>query len=231
MKKLFLVFTCLLVVAVLNAQSLEEIVKKYSAAMKYDQKANTQTIKVTGKASGMGMEMPLTMFMKNPDKIRIVNNVQGQDYIATFDGEKGYATNPMQGTIELDGNQAKQVKNKNEFNNDLLNYFRSGKLTLEGDENVNGKPAFKLKADIEGGNPIYMFVDKDTYLLVKLSMKVEQMGQAMDIDLIMSDYVDINGVVMPRKITTSSSGMEFGVTTYDNIEVNVPMDDSIFKLK
>ena len=40
-----------------------------------------------------------------------------------------------------------------------LSYFKDGKLTLEGQENVNDKPAFKLKANV-GTNPIYMFVDK-----------------------------------------------------------------------
>ncbi len=36
MKKLFLMLTCLLAVAVVSAQSLEEIVKKYSVANKLD---------------------------------------------------------------------------------------------------------------------------------------------------------------------------------------------------
>ncbi len=235
MKKLIFILTGLLVsVSVINAQSLDEIIKKYSAAMKTDQLANVKTIKITGKMSAMGMEMPMTMFMKNPDKIKVVYSFSGQEMVSVYDGEKGYTMNPMTGStepVELTGEQLKQVQNNNVFRNELLDFFKNGKITLEGDDDVNGKPAFKLKANIEGGNPIFMSVDKDSYLLVKTSTKVSQMGQEMDVDSFMSDYSDIQGVVMPKKTTASSGGMEMAVITFDNIEVNIPMEDSVFRLK
>ncbi len=40
MKKLFLIITAIFAVTAINAQSLEEIVKKYSAAIKADQLAS-----------------------------------------------------------------------------------------------------------------------------------------------------------------------------------------------
>lgn len=234
MKKLIFILTALISVSVINAQTLDEIVKKYTAAMKTDQLANVQTIKISGKMSAMGMEMPMTMYMKNPNKIKVVYNFNGQEMVSVFDGEKGYMVNPMMGSsepVELTGAQLKQVQENNAFENELLNYFKAGKLTLEGDDDVNGKPAFKLKATIDGGNPIYMSVDKSSYLLIKTSTKVDQMGQVMDVDSFMSDYTDIQGVVMPKKTTVSSGGMEMAVITFDNIEVNLPMEDSLFKVK
>jgi outer membrane lipoprotein-sorting protein len=234
MKKLVIILALLVPASFINAQSLEEIVKKYSAVMKTDQLANVKTIKITAKMSAMGMEMPMTMYMKNPNKIRSVINMNGQEMITVYDGEKGYMINPMTGStapVELTGEQLKRAQNNNVFQNDLLKYFKNGQLTLEGDENVNGKPAFKLKANVEGGNPIYMFVDKDTYMLVKSSTKVDQMGQIMDIDTFMSDYTDNQGVVMPKKMSYSSSGAEMGAMTFDNIEVNIPMEDSLFQIK
>ncbi len=112
-----------------------------------------------------------------------------------------------------------------------LKYFKNGKLTLEGEENVNGKPAFKVKAALEGANPVYMFIDKDTYLLVKTSMNVEQRGMTMNVESYMTDYVEYNGVLLPMKTTASANGMEAAVIMFDTIEVNVPIDDSVFKLK
>ncbi|MCX6333557.1 MAG: hypothetical protein NT092_04540 [Bacteroidia bacterium] len=233
MKKLIFILTGLIAVSVINAQSLEEIVKKHSIAMKTDQLANVKTIKVTAKISAMGMDMPMTIYMKNPNKVKTVTNINGQEMVSVFDGEKGYMLSPMTGTepVELTGAQLKQVQENNAFQNSLLENFKNGKLTLEGDDNVNGKPAFKLKADIEGGTPVYMSIDKDSYLLVKTSMKVDQMGQIMDVDYIISDYIDNQGVVMAKKTTISSGGMEMAVMTNDNIEVNLPMEDSVFKLK
>ncbi|MEI8224871.1 MAG: hypothetical protein WCG82_02990 [Bacteroidota bacterium] len=233
MKKLVFLLTGLIAVAVINAQSLEEIVKNYSVAMKSDKLSGVTSIKISGKMSAMGMEMPMVMFMKNPDKIKVTYSFNGQDMVSVFDGEKGYMINPMMGSsdpVELTGDQLTQVQKNNAFRNELFNYFKNGQLTLEGQENVNDKPAFKLKANV-GSSPIYMFLDKESYMLVKTSVTVDQMGTSMNVDSYMTDYVDIDGVVMPKKTTAMANGMEAAVITFDKIEVNIPMEDSVFKVK
>jgi len=234
MKKLLFLLTGLLLVAVLNAQSLDEIVKKYSAAIKSDQLANVKTIKIKGKMSAMGMDMPMEMFMKNPNKIKVVYTMNGQSMVSIFDGEKGYTINPMMGSsepIELTGDQLKQIQNSNVFRNEVLNYFNKKQLYIEGEEDVKGKPAYKLKVAVAGSSPVYMFIDKSTSLLVKTSSTVDQGGTQMSVDSYMTDYIDSNGVVMPKKTTAVANGMEAAVITFDQVEVNVPMDDSVFKVK
>jgi hypothetical protein len=233
MKKLVFVLTGLIVAAAINAQSLEEIVKNYSTAMKADKLASVKTIKITGKMSAMGMELPMTMFMKNPNKIKVLYSFQGQNMVSVFDGEKGYTMNPMTGSaepVELTGEQLETVKKNSAFNNELLGYFKSGKLTLEGSEDVNGKPAFKLKATA-GTSPVYMYIDKSNYFLVKSSSTVEQMGTSMNVDSFMTDYVETDGVILPKKTTAMANGVEAGVISFDKIEVNIPMEDSVFKVK
>jgi hypothetical protein len=233
MKKILFVLAGLIAVTAINAQTINEIVKNYSAAIKQDKLANVKTIKVTGKMSAMGMEMPMVMYMKNPKKIKTVISFNGQDMVTTFDGEKGYMINPMMGSsdpVELTGPQLKLAQNNNAFDNSLLNYFKNGQLTLEGVENVNDKPAFKLKA-MEGTNPIYLFIDKASSMLVKTSATVDQMGTQTNVDSYMTDYTEIDGVIMPKKTTAMANGMEAAVITFDKIEVNIPMEDSIFKLK
>jgi hypothetical protein len=233
MKKLLFILTGLVFTVALSSQSLDEIVKKYSTAMKTDQLAKVTSIKITGKMSAMGMEMPMTMYMKNPNKIKVVYSFNGQDMVSLFDGEKGYMVNPMTGStdpVELTGDQLEQVQKNSAFKNELLSYFKDGKLTLEGEEKVNDKPAFKLKATV-GSSPVYMFVDKDTYLIVKTSATVEQMGQSMNVDSYMTDYSDVDGVVMPKKTTAMANGMEAAVISFDKIEVNIAMEDSVFKVK
>jgi hypothetical protein len=68
-------------------------------------------------------------------------------------------------------------------------------------------------------------------MLVKTSATVEQMGQTMNVDSYMTEYTDIQGVVMPKKTTAMANGMEAAVISFDNIEVNIPMEDAVFKLK
>ncbi|MGE5420040.1 MAG: hypothetical protein ACM3UT_07620, partial [Chloroflexota bacterium] len=165
MKKVLTVFACLMAVAVLNAQSLEEIVQKYSEANRYDRIKDLSTIKISAKMSMMGMDVPMEMWMKNPDKIKTVTNFNGQEMITAFDGTKGYMVNPMTGSttpVEMSAEEAKQAQNNNMFKNSLANYLKEGKLTLLGEESVNNKPAFKIKADLDGVNSSVMFIDKAT---------------------------------------------------------------------
>jgi hypothetical protein len=233
MKKLLFVITGLIALAVINAQSLDEIVKNYSAAMKQDKLANISSVKITGKMSAMGMEMPMVMMMKSPDKIKVTYTFNGQDMISLFDGEKGYMVNPMMGSstpVELTGDQLNQIKENNVFQNQLLNYFKNGQITLEGEENVKDKPAYKLKIIIDK-QPTFMFLDKGSFLLVKSTATVDNMGTPMDVETFMTDYVETDGVVMPKKTTAVANGMEAAVISFDTIEVNIPMDESVFKIK
>ena len=148
MKKLFLLFTALAAVYIINAQSLDQIIRQNSAAMHSDKLAGIKTIKISGKMSAMGMEMPMVMQMKNPDKIKVTYSVNGLEMVSVFDGVKGYTMNPMMGSaepVELTGEQLNQIKNNNIFTNQLQEYNKKKQLTLEGLEDVNGKPASKLK--------------------------------------------------------------------------------------
>lgn len=233
MKKFLSILTALLVIGSVNAQSLEEIVKKYSEANKYDKIAGLSTIKITAKMSMMGMELPMEMWMKNPDKIKTVSNFNGQEIIQVFDGTKGYVVNPMTGStapVEMSADQIKQTASSNMFKNSMQEYLKNGKLTLLGEENVNNSPAYKLKADLDNGNSAIMFIDKSTNLLSKTSATVNQNGMTMTVDSYPSDYKEVNGIILPMKTSTSAQGMDM-VITFDKVEVNVPMEDSIFQIK
>jgi len=233
MKKLFLSVSFLLAFFVLNAQSLEEIINKYTIANKLDKVSGFKTIKITGKISMMNMDMQMDIWMKNPNKIKSVTSFNGQEIVQVFDGEKGYSINPMAGSntpVEMTSDQIKEVIRNNMFQNYMANYLKEGKLTLEGEDAVNGKPAFKVKADLDGGNSAMMFIDKSTYLITKSIANVNQGGMAMSIESYPSEYTEASGILLPMKTTTSASGMEI-VTTFTKVEVDVPIEDSVFNIK
>jgi len=234
MKKIPTIILLLFVSVFLKAQTLEEIVKKYSSAIKADRLSSVSTVRITGKTSAMGMEMPLTMIMKNPNKVKVVNKFNGREIISVFDGVKGYSINPMTGSskpVELKDYQLKQVQNSNIFSNELMRYYQNGKLTLEGEENVNGKAAYKLKAEIEGGNPVFLYLDKNSCLLLKTSTSVTQMRTPIRMESYMSDYTETDGVVMPMKTLAKANGMDAAVITFDKVEVDIPVDDNAFSIR
>ncbi len=233
MKKLLLGVSLLFAFAAINGQSLEDIIGKYTLANKLDKIGNIQTIRISAKTSVMGMDMPMEMWMKNPNKLKSVTSFNGQDIIQVFDGEKGYMVNPMAGSlepVEMTADQIKQADRNNMFNNYMARYLKEGKLTLEGEEDVNGKPAFKIKTDLDGTGTATMFIDKSSYLIVKTVATVNQGGTDMTVESFPSDYTETSGILVPMKTTVSASGMEI-VTTFTKVEVDVPMEDSVFKIK
>jgi hypothetical protein len=233
MKKLIFIMAGLIIMSVISAQSLDEIVKKYTEANKLDHVASLKTIKITGNMSMMGMEMPMVMFMKNPNKIKLVTTFNGQDMIQAFDGEKGYVVSPMTGStdpVEMTPEQVNQTLRSCMFQNFMNSYLKNGQLALAGEENVNDKPAYKIKATIEGGAVIDMFIDKSSYFLVKTSTTTSMNGMTVTMDSYLSDYTDTSGVMIPMKTSNSAQGMDI-LINFTKVEVDVPMQDSIFKIK
>ena len=233
MKKLFLILSCMILSLMINAQSLQEIVKNYTIANKLDQVASKKSIKITAKMSMMGTEMPMEIWMKNPNKIKTVMDMSGQKIIQAYDGEKGYTINPMTGStqpVEMGTEEVKQLLWNNNFENMLDKYLKNSQLELAGEETVNGKNTVKVKATIEPGTVSYLYIDKANWLLIKQTMDVTQGGMPATVETYPSDYKEINGLIMPMKTTTSVSGMEM-VINFTNVEVDIPMEDSIFKLK
>ena len=229
MKKLLFIMAGLIMMSVISAQSLDEIVNKYTAANKLDQAANLKTIKITANLSMMGMEMPMVMWMKNPNKIKNVVSFNGQDMIQVFDGEKGYVVSPMTGStdpVEMKPEEVKTILRGNMFQNYMATYLKNGQLALDGEENVNDKPAYKIKATIEGGTVVDMFIDKSSYFMVKMSTT----ASGMTVDAYPSDYTETNGVMIPMTTKSSAMGME-SLITFTKVEVDVPMEDSIFQIK
>ncbi len=224
----------LLVVSICSGQTLDEIINKNSKALGGDILNKAKTLYIEGKTSQMGMDIPMTMFMKQPDKVKVVITYNGMEIITLFDGEKGYMVNPLAGSsepVELPEEQLGSIKGNNMFRNELMDNFKAGKLSLVGTEDVNGKPAFKIMNSVEGGNPIYYFIDKESYLTVKNSTKATQMGQEMEVESFVKEYADINGVKIPKVIVQVVNGMEGGSTVFEKIELDKEMDDSVFTIK
>lgn len=233
MKRILLIAAFILAAIVISAQSLEDIVKSYTVANKLDKIGDIKTLKITGNMAMMGVEMPMEIWMKKPDKIKTVTNINGLEMIQLYDGEKGYMINPMTGSsdpVEMGPDEAKNMLRSNVFQNYLANFLKNGQLALDGEETVNGSATYKIKATIEGGTVLNLFIDKVKYLLVKTTATVNSKGMAMAMESYPSDYKETNGILLPMKTTTSASGMEF-VTSFTKVEVDIPMDDSVFKAK
>ncbi len=233
MKKLFTLLAAIMVVSVCSAQSLDEITKKYYAANGLENLEKAQTIVIKGIASQMGMELPLTIMVKKPNMVKILQEFNGMEIVMAYDGEKAFMINPMTGStdaVEIPEEQAASVKEYNLFRDTFMDNFKAGRVTLVGEEAVDGKPAFKLTMKSEAGAVTTYFIDKATYLTVKSVQTVSQMGQEMEVESYPKEHKVINGVTFATVITQFVNGAEMGGIKFESIEIDTPIEDSVFKL-
>ncbi|MRR20549.1 hypothetical protein EG827_10225 [bacterium] len=234
MKKSVILFSALLVASVCSAQTLDEIVNKYYAANGSENIEKATTIVMQGMASQMGMEMPMVITVKKPNKVRMVITYTGMEIITTFDGEKGYMVNPAAGVtepMEIPAEQLSGVQEYNLFRDNFLESFKAGRLKLEGEEAVNGKPAYKLTVTDEAGKASTIFLDKESFLTVKTVATVEQMGQVMEVESYVKEYIEVGGAKFPKVVVQMVNGMELGGMTIEKVEIDKEIDDALFKLK
>lgn len=234
MKKSLLVLSMLMLAVAVNAQSIEEIVKKNYLAQGYDKLQNATSIYIEGKTTQMGTELPMVMQMKQGGKVKVTLTFNGMDIVTAYDGQKGWMINPMTGSdaaVEIPAEQLGEIKKNDMYKSQLQEFLNSNKLQLSGEEDVDGKPAFKLMATQETGSPIYFFIDKESYMIVKTEVTVNAMGSEMTVDSYIKEYSDVDGFKFQKYSTTFVNGQEAGSVTFDKIELNKEIDDSVFTMK
>jgi outer membrane lipoprotein-sorting protein len=234
MKKSIILISALLVASVCSAQTLDEIVNKYYAANGIEVLEKAKTFRMEATMSQMGMELPMIITAKKPDKLRSVITFNGMEVITTFDGEKGYTVNPLAGITEpteLPADQLNSIQDNNPFRDNLMDSFKGGRLKLEGEEAVNGKPAYKLIITDEAGKTSTVFVDKASFLTVKMVAMVEQMGQEMEVESYIKEWMDVNGAKFGKVVSQMVNGAEAGAMTINKIELDIEVNDSVFTLK
>lgn len=231
MKRTF-ILTALMLFAFIgsHAQSLDDVLKKHYAATGQEKLAAVKTFYVKAKISMMGMDMPMTIQMKKPDKFRIEMEAMGQKIIQAYDGEAGWMQNPMAGagTTDLAGPELKQAMSQADLEGELYNYEKKGhSAELLGKVNADGKEAYKIKLTNADGTVKDYFIDAGTYLINKIKVTIESMGQTVDVETKVSEYKDINGIKMGSKMEISTP-MGNQSMVMEEIKLDESMDDSIF---
>ncbi|WP_340112174.1 LolA family protein [Maribellus mangrovi] len=213
-----------------QAQTLDEVLEKHYKAAGQDKIAAVKTFYVKAKLSMMGMEMPMTMQMKKPNKFRIDTEAMGQKIVQGYDGENGWMINPMVGggVTDLKGAELKQAMNQADLEGELYNYKEKGhSAELIGKVNADGEEAYRIKFTNADGTVKDYYIDANSYLISKVKAKVEQMGQSMNIETKITEYKDINGIKIGSKMEIETP-MGTQSMVMEEIKLDEAIDDTVF---
>jgi len=233
-KKIFVMLAVFLAAGLLCAQTLDEILtKNYQARGGLDKLKAMTAMKMSGKIviPARGMEMPMVMWQKNPNKMRIESTFQEKVIIQAYDGQKAWWIMPFiaPDAQEMTQEQREQLVEQADFENPLVVFKEKGyKLELMGKEDMEGTLVFKLKLTKSDGRDIYFYVDAASGIDLKSTMVLKSDAGGTMNEIIFADYKPVNGLMMPFHIENKTNGKTQVQLIMTTIEINLVIDDAIF---
>jgi len=238
--KLKSLLTVLLMICVMaaKAQTADEILGKYFAATGGLDKWKSLKSKTSIGKAFMGQEFPMSIYEKAPNKVKMMINVQGTQFIPqAYDGTDAWMLNPFGGgkdPVKMDDEQSKEIKDE-EFEDDFIDYAKKGhEVTLEGTEEIDGVKCYKLKLVRNKNNPkediteIHFFDAENFVPIVQVSYVRTGPQKGTEVKTYLSDYQEVGGLMFPFSIEQKVNGQTAMKATMEKITINDITDDSIF---
>jgi outer membrane lipoprotein-sorting protein len=234
-----------------HAQTVDEVVAKNLQARGGVEKLKAlNTTKITGDVQQQGAKIHIVTWAKRPNYLRreiemtppppspgranVPPSTGPIKAVVAFDGQTVWTIDPRMGPgpQAITGPQADAVAKANpDFDSVLLDYKAKGHtVELVGTETIAGKPAHHLKITRKNGAIQQYYLDVQTGLEVRTSDTIEQGGVKTELTTDLSDYQTVDGFSMPFKMRQSVNGTPVAEVTISKWEVNVPMEDELFKI-
>lgn len=234
--KRFLWFLGLLLTAAAQAQTADEIIQKYTASMGgLDAFNKVTSAKITGNIINQGMPMPLTIQLINNNAVRTDVDAMGQEIVTVYNKGTGWKINPYAGAetaTELSGQELIDARLQASLANNLMDYKKRGhSVELAGQEDVEGIKCYKIKVvSADDKKETIYFINTADYLLIKTTATRDIQGQEMEVETFYSDLKDFGGIKFYMTRSMKIQGQVFQEVKLDKVELNVPVDENIFKM-
>jgi len=213
--------------------NLDEILAKYHQTIGTAVIKEWKTLTMTGKSTAQGMEFPVIIYMKRPDKIRVEVEIQGNKMLQVFDGETGWSVAPWSGSSDpqdMTVDEVKGMKEQADFEGSLFNWKEKGhKVELIGKEDMEGTPVYKIKVIRADENIETYFIDAENFVPLKISSVMKIQGNETESEAFPSNYKEVNGVMMPFAIENKFKGQTVSHVVIDKYEINKEVDDNLFE--
>ena len=220
-----------------TSMAVELIDKHFAARGGLEKIKSMQTMTWDAGMEMMGMNMPLKMQLKRPNKMRNVVEVEAMNatIIQGFDGTTAWMLNPMAGNDpqKLPDEMAKEMKERSAMDGALMSYINEGyEITYEGEEVVKDKPAHKLLVQLPEDKTAQIFLDAETFLEVKSVQEGTnpQTGAKGEIATYSSDYREVEGIMIAHMITAEFDGTPMQTLQIESVQINTPIEDSVFEM-
>jgi hypothetical protein len=236
MRKLLVLAALCFLPGSLSAQTADDIIARYFAARGGLAKIKAvQSERVSGTITvGPGTDGPFLVERERPLKMHMEITVAGQTLIRVYDGKSaGWVYNPFTPNPAVQAMSAEDLRsilNEADFDGPFVDYATKGnKIEYAGKEEVEGKPAHKLKLTDKSGEVGYFYFDVATFLILKWEGTHKVGDKDVASESFFREFREVNGLKYPFLIESDSPGTDLTQKIMaEKIEVNIPIDKSRF---
>lgn len=187
-------------------------------------------------AAGQTLTGPLTLYQKEPDKLRVDITFPEYDVSVTqaFDGRKAWFTNPQTGTTEeMPDYMAKDFARQATGTQAILDPKRAGVVyALKPKTAIEGKDYIVLEQTYADGFKVSLYLDPSTHLPYKTQLRTFDMtGGEVEAESFSTDYRKAGGLMVAHAVRVLHNGVEAQRLTITSVAYNTGLDDALFVLK
>lgn len=197
------------------------------------------TLKGTAEMLQMGLSAPVTVYQKEPNKLRIDYDLSslapGRIFTQAFDGTKGWGTNVRTWSSEAMSEALSHDFSHQALGNDsLLDPRRLGIVyALKPRATLEGKDHIVLEQTLADGHKTTIYIDPETYLAHRSATTTVDpaTGAVVDTESVLGDYRKVGGLMVNHSLRTFQGGAEIMRLTLSSVTINSDLDDALFVLK
>ncbi len=153
------------------------------------------------------VQLPFTMELKRPRKMRFELLFNGQTAVQVFDGVNGWKLRPFLNRSVVEPYTADEMKvtsTQADLDGPLVDYAAKGtKVELVGMEKVEDNDTYKLKLTLKNGEAIRVWIDAQTFLETKIEGQPKRLdGTDHPVEVYFRDYREASGLKIPFILET-----------------------------
>jgi hypothetical protein len=191
--------------------------------------AKVKSATMTGRVEIVGRNItgPVSVFQQG-DKTYTVIELPGIGKVEEgFDGTTAWETNALQGPRIKDGEEKAATVRASRLNlmGSWREYYKDARTV--GEEDVEGKPAWKVELTPKEGKPETFFFDKASAMLVRITQTVSSAMGEIPVDVSLSDYRPVGGIETPFTIIQKAMSQVMAMH-FEKVEWNPVLPASRF---
>jgi len=226
----------LLVVSTLQAQTVDDVVRRYLEARGGIVKLRSvQSLRLTGLMDLPGVSAPFVLELARPGRMRTEFTVEGQKGVRAWDGRTAWEQLPLPGERPrpMSPEDAAEARAQADVDFSPLVDAAAKGYTIEliGRDRLPGGDTWKLVVRGNDIPPRTMHLDAKTHLVVQTVDRRDVDGRQVEFVTEVGDYRTVNGLVFPHRIDVGPKGSpERQRLVIQRIEVNPPLDVARFAM-